>query len=282
MEFRELGFEDETWIRHCRDIQEHPFTALSFQSLYTWREAYGLTIGGDRDFYVVRSEHDGGYYCPCGDPEKCRAFEESLGRGEKILYMTEQQAGRLAKRGWCVCHRDDLSEYIISTAAAALHEGHMSKSFREKCNHMKKDHPYTIREIGPEEMPILESMLQTAVEDPERGDMSVLRSEIRDREALGIQGALMETESGEHAFVLGYENFSGMFTVSIGLHDLTMPPETSMVIVHALATLLDGKYPLMNMEEDLGLEGLRRAKQLYSPVDRLEVFEARRVPETAG
>jgi len=30
----------------------------------------------------------------------------------------------------------------------------------------------------------------------------------------------------------------------------------------------------VNLEDDCGLAGLRRAKMLYSPVDRLNVYEA--------
>ena len=37
--------------------------------------------------------------------------------------------------------------------------------------------------------------------------------------------------------------------------------------------LLRGRYPLVNVEEDMGLEGLRRSKQLLSPVDLLKVYE---------
>jgi hypothetical protein len=85
---------------------------------------------------------------------------------------------------------------------------------------------------------------------------------------------MMETAEGERAFVLGYENTPDCFTVTIGKHSPGLPSETSVVIVHELARMLDGEYPLLNLEEDLGLEGLRRAKELYSPVNRLEVYEA--------
>ena len=41
-----------------------------------------------------------------------------------------------------------------------------------------------------------------------------------------------------------------------------------------LACQLSGRYRLINLEEDLGIAGLRQAKLLYSPVDRLNVYEA--------
>jgi hypothetical protein len=41
-----------------------------------------------------------------------------------------------------------------------------------------------------------------------------------------------------------------------------------------MACRMKDKYALINLEEDLGLAGLRQAKILYSPVDRLNVYEA--------
>lgn len=279
MDFRPLQLEDQAWITACRNIDTHPFTALSFPSLYAWRKAYGFTVSGDADFFVVHSVHDGAYYCPCGDEEKCRSFAEALSGPAKLVYLTRAQAEALELRGWKSRRRDDLSEYIVSTSAEALREGHISKSFRDKCRHFKNTYTYTTRMIGPEEMPILRRALSVLRTDPQEaliGDYSVLSAEIENFDVLGLRGLVMETSDGEHAFVLGYENTPDSFTVTIGKHSPALPTETSVVIVHELACILDGEYPFLNMEEDLGLEGLRRAKELYSPVDRLEVYEASR------
>lgn len=277
MEFRPLRLEDRAWITKCRDTQVHPFTALSFPSLYSWRRTYGFTVAGAADFFVIRSVSDGGYYCPCGDADKCRAFLESLETPAKVLYLTEQQAAALEGRGWTVRHRDDLSEYIISTAAEALREGHISKSFRDKCRRFKKQYSYTVMPPGPAQKQAMREMLATLHLDPREahmGDLNVLSAEIEYGDAMGMQSYLLQTDGAGNALFIGYENTPDMFTMTMVKHDPTLPPETTAVCVHELALLLDGKYPYMNLEEDLGLEGLRRAKELYSPVGRLEVYEA--------
>ena len=277
MEFRPLRLEDQAWIRQCRDTGAHPFTALSFPSLYSWRNAYGFTVAGDKDFFVIRSVADGGYYCPCGDADKCRAFLESLEGPAKVLYLTEQQAAALEERGWTARHRDDLSEYIVATAAEALREGHISKSFRDKCRHFKSRYTYTVDPPGPEQKQIMRQMLATLRLDPQEavmGDLGVLSTEIEYGDAMGMQSYLLQTDGGGNALFIGYENTPDMFTMTMVKHDPTLPPETTAVCVHELALKLDGKYTTMNLEEDLGLEGLRRAKELYSPVGRLEVYEA--------
>ena len=277
MEFRPLRIEDGKWIAACRDAEMHPFTALSFPSLYLWREDYGLTVSGDGDWFVVRSLHDGGYYCPCGDETKCRAFLDALCSGEKLFYLTEAQAQALAGRGWSTRHRPDLSEYIVSTAAEALREGHISKSFRDKCRHFRQHCAYTARPVTTGDLPRLRQTFLARWDSPlekRTVDKSVLRAALEAFEPLGLQGVLLETEDGELAYLIGFENSLDMFTTAITGHVPLLPPETTVVAVHELALLLDGKYALMNLEEDLGLEGLRHAKELYSPVKRLEVYEA--------
>ena len=74
--FRPLVPDDLPWLRRCRDTAASPFTALSAVSLVTWAEAYGLSVAGDEDFFVVHSRHDNAYYAPVGNPDKCRAFME--------------------------------------------------------------------------------------------------------------------------------------------------------------------------------------------------------------
>lgn len=277
MEFRPLRLEDQAWIRRCRDTQVHPFTALSFPSLFSWRRTYGFTVAGDTDFFVISSVSDGGFYCPCGDTEKCLAFLDRLEAPAKVLYLTERQAELLEGRGWTIGHRDDLSEYIVSTAAEALREGHISKSFRDKCRHFKKQYSYTVVPPGPEQKQAMRDMLTMLHMDPREevmGDLNVLSTEIEYGDAMGMQSYLLQTDGGGNALFIGYENSPDMFTMTMVKHDPTLPPETTAVCVHELALKLDGKYATMNLEEDLGLEGLRRAKELYSPVFRLEVYEA--------
>ena len=277
MDFRPLRLEDQGWITKCRDLQANPFTALSFPSLYTWRNAYGFTVTGEDSFFAICSAHDGGYYCPCGEPKKCSAFLDSLESPCRVLYLTQQQAESLAGRGWSIRHREDLSEYIVSVAAEALREGHISKSFRDKCRRFKKTYTYTISVPGPEQKRLMREILRSVHLDPREavmGDMSVLSAEIEYSEQLGMRTYLLQTEGKGNALFVGYENKPDMFTMTMVKHDPTLPPETTAVCVHELARLLDGQYLYMNLEEDLGLEGLRRSKMLYSPVDRLEVYEA--------
>lgn len=277
MEYRPLTMEDRDRVDKCRDAILNPFTALTFTSLFTWRKEYGLEIAGDADYFVIRSRHDEAYFCPCGDPEKCRAFlRDEVKSGERVVYLTREQAEALGD-GWDIRLRDDLSEYICATQALALKEGfHMSHSFKDKCRQYKKRHPYEARPLEKADLPL---MLEIAREwekaDPEgSGDLQSLEQELRFYENITLTGVMITAENGGHAFIMGYENIPGMFTMTMVKYDLSLPPLMTPVCVHELACQLADRYPWINLEEDLGLEGLRRAKQLYSPVRQEEVYEA--------
>ena len=91
---------------------------------------------------------------------------------------------------------------------------------------------------------------------------------------MGLQGCLLETDAGQLAFILGYPDTPETFTMTMTKHDSSLPAQVTAVLVYELACQLSGKCRLVNMEEDLGLAGLRQAKQLYSPVKLLYVYEA--------
>ena len=277
MDYRPLEIEDRDRVEKCRDPQLNPFTALTFTSLFTWRKEYGLEIAGDEDYFVIRSRHDNSYFCPCGDGDKCKRFiEENVKAGESVLYLTQEQAEALGD-GWEIRKRDDLSEYICATPALALKEGfHMSHSFKDKCRQYKKRHPYEVRKMTIDDLPLIIRIARDWEEaDPEGGgDLQALEEEICFYSEITLNGVIVTTENGGHAFIMGYENTPEMFTMTMVKHDLDLPLLMTPVCVHELACALVDKYPYINLEEDLGLEGLRRAKQLFSPIKQLEVYEA--------
>ena len=280
--FRPLTTEDYDWLQHCRNTADHPFTALCPVSLVTWAKAFELTVAGDDDFYVVRSRYDKGYYAPVGDPGKCAAFmEEAAREGSPVrfLYVTEPEARALSQKGWNVHFRLDLSEYIASSAMLSMEAGTcVSESFRTKCRKFARQYggyrviPVTAADTG--------RLLEIAERDREaRGstppDFTVLETQMNCWERLGLQGIILSVPDGREAFILGYENAPDMFTMTMTRHDPTLPKEITMMCIHEFAVLLRGRYPLINVEEDMGLDGLRRSKILLSPVDLLKVYEVR-------
>ena len=280
MLFRPLELSDRAWIEKCRNADVQPFSALTFPSLLTWAETYGMTIGGDEDFYVIRSQHDKAYYMPCGREDKCAAFMEETARTERparFVYATEAQAEALEKRGWKHLYRADLSEYILSTPALALSPGFpVTHSFRYKCRHFSKISPYTVREISFEDEPRLrkiaaDAALPSAPVGP--GDELVLSFELSHLRELGFRGVLVETEEGPAAFFLGYERDQKIFTLTMFRREELISPDVTAVCIHEFAKVLLPQYPLIDIEEDLGLDGLRREKTLLSPVDLLKVYE---------
>lgn len=238
-----------------------------------------MTIAGDSDFFVVRSWHDNAYYCPCGDEEKCRRFiEDTLTeeRGARFLYLTREQSLEMQRKGLCILMRDDLSEYIAELDSLALRDGHhASNSYKMKVRHFQKNTAFTVRPVTERDLPLLDEIVRNgAVNGASHEDDKVFRTEIAHFGLLRLEGCLLETRAGQRAFILGYPDTEETFTMTMTKHDGSLPAQVTAVLVHELALQLSGKYRLINLEEDLGIPGLRRAKLLYSPADRLNVYEA--------
>ena len=280
--FRPLLPEDLPWLNRCRDAADHPFTALTGVSLISWARTYGLTVAGDDDYFVIHSRHDDGYYAPVGSPEKCAAFMEKTAAEEKsarFMYVKETDAQALARKGWSVHFRADLSEYIVSSDRLAMAPGTtVSESFRRKCRKFVQTFgEYGITPVSAENLGSLWdiSEMYRDAQDSMPLDQTVLDTELERFEELNLQGIILTLPDGRGAFMLGYGNTPEMFTLTMTRHDPGMPPEVTAVCIHEYASLLRGRYPLINVEEDMGLDGLRRSKMLLSPVDLLKVYEVR-------
>jgi len=278
IEFRNITLEDRGRIERCRQESGNPFSALSFPSLFTWQEAYGLSIAGDSDFFVIKSVENDGFFAPCGNPEKCLHFlEEAYRRNGKIrvLYVTQEMAARAAGDGFRTRHMPELSEYICSTQRLMLKDEHISATYRKKCSRFALDFPYSVRKIQEENIPELLHVidgLEGIYGGPDAVDLSAARISLQHYKDLGLTGILLRTQKGPIAFSFGFMSAPDIYTMSTVKYDYRLPPEVTAVCTMEEAELIVDPVPYCNLEEDLGHPGLRNAKLQLSPVRMQEVY----------
>ena len=115
-------------------------------------------------------------------------------------------------------------------------------------------------------------------EDPGlRNENCAIREALRNREALSLKGGLIRV-GGDGGKVVAMTMGSPISDEVFDIHVEKALPDyaTAYSVINRefAAHEIAGKYALINRENDLGIEGLRRAKKSYQPVRILEKYLA--------
>lgn len=173
----------------------------------------------------------------------------------------------------------DGSDYVYETAALASLGG---KKYHKKKNHVnrfKKNYHFTYEPITKEN---IRECMDMAEEWRNRREMnSSLLAEARalerafaSYEEFQFQGGLLRVEGKVMAFTFGEQATEDTFVTHFE-KALDEIPELYAVINQQFAQHALAGYTYVNREEDLGVEGLRKAKTSYHPVFLVEKYKAR-------
>ena len=177
-------------------------------------------------------------------------------------------------------HHDRNSfDYLYNIQDLATLKG---KKFQKKRNHLnnfRKAHPdYSLVPITEENTPLVLQMLDrwyaNYLEYDPMADIHMeqvaVRRALRHRQALGMEGMLLMDGGQVLAMTLGsflnHDTFDVQFEKAI-------EDSAYVAICSGFAAHLGEKYPqlqFLNREDDLGIEGLRKAKLAYNPVELIE------------
>ena len=94
---------------------------------------------------------------------------------------------------------------------------------------------------------------------------------------LGLQGAVLMEDETVFGFTYGAECAPGIFAIHVEKAEKECVGAYP-ALSSGFAALLPGQITLLNREEDLGVSGLRKAKQDWSPVRMLEKGYVRLMP----
>ncbi len=293
------AIQDEKWITQIVDKAEAMGSDVSFANLYLLRDKYDIQIARYRDFLI---RHYNGYFgragytFPLGKVSKgsqdiVKALEEieadAIRRCEKLQFtlLTQEQKDILEEcmpeRFEFSCNPGD-SDYIYLQEELATLPG---KAFHKKKNHVskfKRTYPdYEFREIGQcciDDAALIEDAWYN--EHLQEEDDSALKEyrSIKDAlehfESLNLSGGILYVNNVPAAMSIA-SHISGRvcdvhYEKAIGEYAVN----GAYAMINKLFSESLSEYEYINREEDIGIEGLRKAKMSYRPKLILKKYNA--------
>ena len=261
----------------------------SFTNLYLWGRQRAAEVAGN---LVIFSQFNrkSVYLFPVGCCEKKDTLDaiiaDSKERGIpcRLNGLTQEDYDLLERLypGWFTSHFDrDAFDYVYAIEDLAELRGRKFQRKRNHLNRFRAERPdHRLEPITEENIALVESLVEQwyarRMEENPHSDYYMeqvaLKKALQERELLGMEGLLLRDGDQLLAMTMG----SRLSETTFDIHfekALDIADGTYAAINQGFAAYLREKYPdilWLNREEDMGLEGLRKAKLSYNPHHMIE------------
>ncbi|MDR1880292.1 MAG: phosphatidylglycerol lysyltransferase domain-containing protein [Tannerellaceae bacterium] len=298
--FKSITLDDKEAITSFTLQSPYMNCDFSFANMNSWRFLYNSEYAVKEGFLLIRFWIDNNdrpvYMCPVGTGDMAKAIgwleEDSLAHGHPlwILGVTPEGKEALEKAfpgGFRYIPDRDYFDYIYLRDDLINLTGKRYQSKRNHINKFVKQYRYKYMPITPELVPEcleLECKWYRANRtDDDAEELSYERRSLtfalKHAGELGLMGGAICVDRQIVAFSFGAPINRNTFGVHVEKANVAYDGVYSM-INREFALYLPERYTYINREEDLGIPGLRQAKQSYYPVILLEKCTAVKKPYT--
>lgn len=288
--FKDITLADKDTITTFTMNSSRRNCDLSFSNLCSWRFLYDTQFAIIDQFLVFKFWAEGqlAYMMPVGTGDlKAVVYD--------LIEDAHAEKQHFCMLGICSCMQDDLeailpgqftftedrdyADYIYLRSDLATLKG---KKFQAKRNHINR-----FRNTYPnyEYTPITPDRIQECMEleaewckvnhcDQQEGTGNERRALIyalHHFEALGLMGGILHVDGKIVAFAFGMPINQETFGVHVEKADTNIDGAYAM-INYEFANHIPEQFIYINREEDLGIEGLRKAKLSYQPATILDKY----------
>jgi len=280
-QLKDLTLEDKPLCDQLFNQFPPQISEFTFTNLFIWRQAYQIKISRLQNFLCLLSEQEGSsfFFPPIGEGDVIECYQSLLqylrGKGipPKIVRVPEAVVAQIDwKISGMKAELDrNQSDYVYLTQDLNELKG---RKYHRKRNHIKQfqeKYSYQYIPLTPEWIPQC-LQLETEWCDLRQCEASpgLLNESLAIKEAfthyeeLGVKGGAILINAKVEAFTLGEP----------------LNPETVVIHIEKANPAYEGLYPTIhqaflenqwsgttyvNREQDLGEEGLRKAKESYFP-----------------
>ncbi len=292
VDFKDIELKDKAWIDPLLKMSDFKGSEYVFSNNYNWKDIYHIQVAQVGGYYCVRSGiEERSYLYPSGSGDIAPVIEALIQDAkerecpfqmhgivkENVALLETLFPGRFAFEEY----RDGF-DYIYNTVDLATLSG---KKYHGKRNHItkfKQNHPDWVYEpITAENIEECRAMNKIWCEKQGNCNDPSLKQELcAVKKALdhffdeGLKGGLIRTkEEGIVAYSIGAPLSSDTFIVHI---------EKAFAEVQGAYPIINQEfvrhncmnYKYVNREDDVGDEGLRKAKLSYKPAKNKEKYTA--------
>lgn len=257
----------------------------AFASLYLWRKEMGLFLLMQEDVFSVKClwKGENAWFFPCGsDKEKVRFITRHLPEPDfKLCYLTESDGAFLTESfpDQFLFVRDDASdEYVYDREGHLALVGGDYANVRTQLHRAQRDYDLRVEPLGADNSSAALEIIREWANQPHplaRGlsDDEVDEEAVLKADLLKLSGVLIYVDGAAQAVCAGFPLTEDTFDICLAKCRQNQPG-LSYYAKHALFRSLEPRFRYINLEEDLGIPGLRQMKQILSPVRKNEMWEA--------
>lgn len=288
---KEITLEDKDLINSFLAKKGGICQEVCFSNLYMWKAGYNMRYDIVDDFLVIFAGYD-----PIG-----QYFHFPIGEGDKrdVLlkldkYMMENYGSYSVRK--LLTHEADELEYLFP-GKFRMEENReffdyiynvkdlielQGKKYHSKKNHLnafKNSYNYKYNKISAENIDKCRcralDWIKERNEDPDREEYIAAKTMFDGYFELGLKGAFLTVDEEIVAITVGENNFG-----TVIIHFEKANPFFKGAYAAINQMFLENEFPdihYVNREEDLGIEGLRKAKLSYKPEILLEKITAKRI-----
>ncbi|GAB6180761.1 phosphatidylglycerol lysyltransferase domain-containing protein [Desulfotomaculum defluvii] len=293
--FKNVELSDKIWMEPLITSANLNVSHINFTNIFAWSEIYNYRIAQINNFLVVKGRINNGYHyyfypVGWGDPksviESMKQDAADCGHDFIILGLTSEHMTELESmypERFKYKEMRDSFDYVYLLEKLVSLSGNKLHSKRNHINRFKQTNNWRFETISAENL--LECWKMNVIWCKEHDchkdkqlaneDCAVRRC-FKNFKALGLEGGLIRLDEKVIAYTMGEQLNSDTYVIHIEKAFGNIRGAYQM-INREFAAFIQEKHPqltFINREEDMGYEGLRKAKLSYYPDKMAEKYEA--------
>ena len=289
--FKDIELKDKDLITSYTMKSPRRNCDLSFSNLCSWRFLYNTQYAILDGFLILKfwAEDKLVYMMPIGNGDLKKVLDAMI---EDSKYEKEQFCMLGVCSGMCEELKEimpdrfhfeadrDYTDYLYLRTDLATLAGKKFQSKRNHVNKFRKTYNYEYVPLTPDRIPEcmeLEAewckMNNCNQHEGTGNERRALIYALQNFDALGLTGGILHVDGKIAAFTFGMLINEDTFGVHVEKADTRIDGAYAM-INYEFANHIPEQYTYLNREEDLGIEGLRKAKLSYQPTILLEKYMA--------
>lgn len=285
---REVTLDDKPHIDSLLAAMRPEISAYTFTNMFAWREQHHIRLshlGGS----IVAHYNDGRRIClePLGaeDPLEVikEAFDRRSGNNMEFAYVGARLAARLREYpAYAVTEDRDNSDYVYRSEDLIGLVGRKYDAKRNFINRLRSRFEYSYEKLDQRLALECFDFAEEWCEDRSCETVEGMRKEhcavyqiLTNFEALGVVGGAIRIDGRIVAFCVGEALNPETLVVHVEKADASIEGLYQTINNEFCVHEAEG-YEFVNREQDMGVPGLRKAKESYHPVALVETYKVER------